>query len=188
MIKINLIPVKEKKKRKEFMIVSFAIVIFVFIALGLFWIYVQRIKVKSDLNFQIKQIDEESKGYQEKINEVKELENKQASLEALKKTIKGISEVQRKVVVAIDQLAVNLPEGVWLTNIGQGLTQDSNKFTVDGYAFTRSSLQNYYNALQKPGGSFRDSTLDIKNISASVGNNKQIIQFEIITKVADQNP
>lgn len=185
MIKINLVPVKEKKKRREFIVVFFIALILLLVFLGMFWIYVGRVQVRGDLRSEIKQIEEESKGYQEKINEIKDLERKEASLEAFKKTIKGIAETQRKVTVAIDQLALNLPDGVWFTAVTQGRGADANKFMVQGYAFSQSNLRNYFDSLQKPGGFLRDVTFDIKSISASVGNNRQIHQFEISAKVME---
>lgn len=186
MIKINLVPIKEKKKRKEFLIIFFVGIFFLVIALGMFWIYVQRVQVRSGLKSEISQIEEESKGYQEKINEIKDLETKETSLDNFKKTINGISETQRKVIAGIDQLALALPDGVWLTSLSQGKAADSSKFIVDGYSFSQSSLRSYFEAIQKPGGLLRDPTLDVKSFSAPVGNNKQIQQFEITAKVADQ--
>jgi len=187
MIKINLVPLKEKKKQQEFIIIFFASVISAVLALGMFWVYIQRVQVKGDLNAQIKRVDDESKGYQEKINEVKDLQAKEANLETLKKNIKNIQEVQRKVVVAIDQLALNLPEGIWLTSIVEGTEKDSNKFTIAGYAYSISNLKSYLSSLQKIGSLFKETSMDVKNITASVGVNKQMIQFEIITRVADPN-
>src|SRR5579863_20972 len=186
MIKINLVPVKEKKKRKEFLIGFFVVVVFAVIAMGMFWIYIQRVRVRSDLKKEISQIEEESKGYQDKINEVKDLQNKEASLETFKKTIKGISETQRKIVVAFDQLASSLPDGIWFTKINQGVGADANKFIIDCYSFSPSILKNYFSGLQKPGGLLKEPTLDLKNVTASAGNNKQVQQFEITVKVADQ--
>src|SRR5258708_36424055 len=91
MIKINLVPVKEKKKRKEFLIGFFLVVAFANIAMGMFWIYIQRVQVRSDLKKKIRQIEEESKGEQDKNKKMKELQKKEANIEAFKKTIKNNS-------------------------------------------------------------------------------------------------
>ncbi len=183
MIKVNLIPVKEKKKRKEFFIILCIVSVVVLISLGMAWVYGLRLGVKNSLNKEIAQVDEESKGYQEKINEEKDLESKEASLESFKKTVKGISDAQRKAIIAIDQFALNLPDGVWITSITQG--KDGNLFTIQGYAFTETNLQNYFNAIQKPGGILKEATVTINNISASVANNRQINQFTISAKITD---
>lgn len=187
MIKINLLPVKEKKKRKEFIIGFFVVLFLAVVLLGMFWIYIQRVRVRSDLKKEIAQIEEESKGYQEKINEMKDLEAKENSLETFRKTIKSISETQRKVVVAFDQLAANLPDGIWFTNVTQGKGADGNKFTIQGYALARSNLQDFLTNLQRPGSYFKEPVLSIKSINSAVGLNQQINQFEMNVKVTDQN-
>jgi hypothetical protein len=79
-----------------------------------------------------------------------------------------------------------LPTGIWYSGISQGKGADSNKFIVDGYAFSPYILKNYFSEIQKPGGLMKEPTLDLKNATAPVGNNKQVQQFEITIKVADQ--
>ena len=49
MIKINLVPVKEKKKRKELIIIFWVVAFLVVVALGMTWIYIQRKAVETDL-------------------------------------------------------------------------------------------------------------------------------------------
>jgi Tfp pilus assembly protein PilN len=183
MIKVNLLPVKEKKKRKQILLVLLVSFIALLIFLGLFWIYIGRIQAKSDLVLQINQVTQESQGYSDKINEIKDIQNKEASLEGFRKVIDGITDIQKNVLFAFDKIAINIPDGVWFTKITQGLKPDENKFIIDGYAFSDLSLQNYVSVLEKPGSGFTDTTFDIKSISASVGNNKQIEQFEIVTRV-----
>ena len=189
MIKINLVPAKEKKKQKEFIVVFFAVVFFVIAILGMFYIYVQRLSTANDLNHQIDEVNKESQGYQDKINEIKDLQAKRDSLDAIKKTIKGISEVQRKVLVAIDQMAVNMPDGIWLSKITEGTGNDSNKFMVLGYAVSVDKIENYYSNLQRPGSLLKEVTFDEKNVAVNPTSNNaklQLHSFEIDFRVADQ--
>lgn len=187
MIKVNLIPLKEKKKQEEFVIVFFVSIFAAILALVMIWTYLQRVQVKRDLNAQIKQVDEESKAYQDKIAEIKDLQTKETNLEATKKNIKGVQEVQRKVLFVLDQLAANLPEGVWFNTITQGTDKDSNKFTVNGYSLSMPALQSYMTTLQQNKGFLKDTTFDIKSVLVTYGGNKQAIQFEMSIRVADQN-
>jgi type IV pilus assembly protein PilN len=186
MIKVNLLPVGEKKKRKQFLIIVFGVFVagILFAVLG--WFYVGRLQVESDLGDQIKRVDIESQGYSDKIAEIKDLEAKEASLDGFRKTLTGIYNVQKNVLFAFDQIASNLPGDIWITKITQGQKPDENKFIVDGYSFSNLSLQSFLNLLQKPGSGFSETALDIKSISASVGNNKQIQQFEITTRAVPQ--
>ena len=98
-------------------------------------------------------------------------------------------------VFVLDQLANNLPNGVWLTAIAQGSNKDADNFIVDGCAFSLGEVNEYYNGLLKTSGLSKDASLEIKSIVSSgnitmagnsaVGKNKQIIIFEIITKAVD---
>ena len=185
MIRVNLIPAKEKKKRQELFVVICLILVLILVVLGLAWNYGLRLTMKNNLTKEINRVDEESKGYQGKIAEINDLKNKESSLETIKKTIKGISDAQRIVIMAVDQFALNLPDGVWLTSITQG--KDGNVFTVQGFAFAESNLQSYFNSIKKPGGMLKEAALTINNISATVGHNRQIYQFTISAKVAGAN-
>jgi len=187
MIKINLVPLKEKKKQQEYVFILVGIVVAVILVSGMFWIYIQKIQTKRDLNVQIKKVEDESKGYEEKIAEVNAFEETEKKLDAAKKNIKDVQMVQKKVVFALDQLALNLPAGVWLTSIIQG-GKDPSGFVVNGCSFSLNSAREYFNSLSKTEGMSKDSTLEIKNVSAGIGNNKQIVQFEIITKAVEVTP
>ena len=185
MIKINLVPLKEKKKQQEYIFILAGVAIAVVLASGMFWVYIQKIQAKRDLNIQIKKVEDESKSYEEKIAEVNAFEETQKRLDAANKNIKDVQTVQKKVVFVLDQLAINLPNGVWLTAVTQ--QNDAGSFLVAGCAFSLSSVKEYYNTLIKTEGLSKDASLEIKNISAAIGNNKQIIQFEIVTKALDAN-
>jgi Tfp pilus assembly protein PilN len=185
MIKINLVPVKEKKRRKDFFAYFCLGLAVVVVFLIMAYIFAQRLSVANDLNKQIEDVKKESEGYQDKINEVKDLQTKEANVDTFKKTIKGISETQRKILVAIDQVALNLPDGVWLTNISQGQGNDTNKFTIQGYSFAETNLQLYVTNLQRPTGLLKEVTVDEKNSMAASGLNK-IHLFQIIFKILDQ--
>ena len=187
MIKINLVPLKEKKKQQEYIFILMGVVISIVLASGMFWVYIQKIQTKRDLNVQIKKVEDESKSYEEKIAEMNAFEETQKKLDAANKNIKDIQTVQKKVVFVLDQLASNLPSGVWLTAITQGGNKDANSFIVDGCAFSLSSVKEYFAALIKTEGLSKDATLEIRNMMATIGNNKQIVQFEIITKAVDAN-
>ncbi len=187
MITINLVPVKERKKRKDILIIFSVASVFLFIVLIMAYIYLQRLSVASNLNKQIDDVKKESEGYQDKINEVKEFENKQASVDSFKKTITGISETQRKILVAFDQMGVNLPDGVWLTGITQGSGKDENVFSIQGYSFTEESLQTYCSNLQRPAGLLKDVAVDEKTSVVAVGTARnKIHKFQINFRVMDQ--
>jgi Tfp pilus assembly protein PilN len=159
---------------------------FVIVAMAMTWVYIQRKAVEKDLVNQITQVKEEAKKYEEKIKEIKELEANEANLAAYKKTVQSITETQRKVITVVDQLGLALPDGIWLTRLAQGRDNDQGKFTVEGFSFSQGNLKNFVTKLQRTGAIFKEVQLNIKSVSSSVGNNRQIHQFEITAKVVDQ--
>lgn len=185
MIKINLVPLKEKKKQQEYIFILFGGLVAIVLASGMFWFYIQKIEAKRDLTVKIKKVEDESKGYEEKIAEVTTFEQTQATLDGVLKTIKDIQLVQRKSVFVLDQVALNLPNGISITAITQGVGKDPAAFAIDGFAFSLSAVKDYFNVLSKVDGLSRDASLELKNISASAAGNKQVIQFEIVTKATD---
>jgi len=185
MIKINLIPVKEKKKRTELLVIFAIAGAGLLLSLAMGGYYLKKRTVLKNLEIEIEKITEESKAYEEKIKEIKELEAKEESLKGFKATIRGIAETQRKVVVAVDDFANHLPEGVWLTNLTQRAGVESSRFILQGYSFSIDGMRAYLEKLQKPGGSMGDVSMEIRNVTAGVGANRQVHQFEISAKVLD---
>lgn len=185
MIKVNLVPVKERKRKQEFLVLVAFISFFLAAILVMGYIYFTRLTIANDLSKQIEEVRKESESYQDKINEVKDLQAKEAALDGLRSSIKVISESQRKVLVGVDQAALNLPEGVWLTNLTEGTGKDANKFTLQGYAFADAPVREYFSRLQKQTGALKEAVFDVKNPAALFGQNKQIKQFEISYRVSD---
>lgn len=187
MIKINLVPVKEKKKRQEFLALFGIAVFFVAFIAVLLVFYAKRKAVVNDLNNQIAEVQKKIDSHDKESKEVDAFNAQKASLDAMKKTISGITEVQRKVLVGVDQAALNLPEGVWLTRIEQGKGNDANKFVIQGYAVSSAKMQDYLSSLQKPGNLLKEATLDVKSASVTLLTNSNIHlpQFEVSFRVAD---
>lgn len=187
MIKINLVPVKEKKKRQEFLALFGIALFFVAFVAALLVFYAKRKAVVNDLNNQIAEVQKQIDSHDKESKEVDAFNAQKASLEAVKKTITGITEIQRKILVGMDQAALNMPAGVWLTRIEQGKGNDGNKFTVQGYAVSFDRMQEYISNLQKPGNLLKDATVEVKNPAASLPANPSfhLPQFEVHFTVAE---
>jgi Tfp pilus assembly protein PilN len=147
MIKINLIPAKERKKQKEMIYVLSAAFFLVLAFLLMAYVYARRLSAEHGLEAQIQEVQKESEGYQDKIKEIKDVQAKEADLKTLEKTMSQISENQRKVLVAVDQAADNLPQDVWLTRIEQ--KPEGGEFVITGEAASLDSAKEYFSRLKK---------------------------------------
>jgi Tfp pilus assembly protein PilN len=184
MIKINLLPVKEAKRRKQVILVVYfgALATVVLLLMGWFW-YLQ-VRTVHDLNARIAKVDEESKGYEEKIKEVKDLQLKEKSLESYRGVIKSIYDEQKKVLGAIDQLAMTLPAEVWLTAIEQGRGDHEDELIVTGSSLKHSAVQEYVAGMTKPGGFLKDPLVDDLLINQVVtGTSTKVYKFVIKVKM-----
>jgi Tfp pilus assembly protein PilN len=152
MITINLLPVKETKRRRQMILFFYAgfLLLGVVAIMGWFW-WVQYQKV-GELKYQIAKVEEESKGYEEKIKEVKDLQAKEASLEVFRDVIKSVYDQQKLILAALDQLALDLGENMRLIAIDRKSGADSKSLTIKGSAMTQADIQQYVNRLRRPGG------------------------------------
>jgi Tfp pilus assembly protein PilN len=160
MIKINLLPVKETKRRRQMVLFFYAgfLLIGGAAVLGWFW-WVQFQKV-GELKIQIAKVDEESKGYADKIKEVKDLQVKEASLETYRGIIKSVYDLQKTTLSALDQLAMDLGDDMRLISIDQGTGAEINVLTVRGSSLTQASIQQYVSRLRRPGGALSNPRLE----------------------------
>jgi Tfp pilus assembly protein PilN len=180
MIKINLLPVKEKKRRQQFLIIVYVALALIAVSLALGWLLSTRYRVRAELNDEIAKIDEESAGYQEKIKEIKELEASQAQLDGYRKIAQIIGNEQKKLLGSLDSIASQLPSEVWINDLNQGRDKEENLLILRGYAFSQSMLEVFSRNLGRPSAFLSTPELNITNASVIKDGNR-IYQFEIRT-------
>ena len=180
MIKINLLPVKEKKRRQQVLIVLYVVLALLAVSLALGWLLSTRYRIKAQLTAEIARIDEESAGYQEKIREIKELEASQARLEGYRKVAQAVTNEQRKILGSLDTIASQMPSDVWIMDIVQGRAKDANLLTIRGYAFSQPMLEIFVRNLGRPSAFLTAPTLTITSSSVLAGSNR-VYQYEIKT-------
>jgi Tfp pilus assembly protein PilN len=160
MIQINLLPVKEEKRRKQMFIVFYAAVSGVLFLAILGWFWWSQYQKVDDLKEQIKTVEEESKGYEDKIKEVKDLQAKESALEGYRAAISAIYDDQKKVLSALDEIGTDAPNDILLDSIEQGRDKDEWVFTIKGLSMTRGSVQDYVNRLRRPGGPLKNTSVE----------------------------
>lgn len=180
MIKINLLPVKEKKRRQQILIILYISLVLLVVAAVLGWVLTLKFRERSVVKDEIARIDEESAGYQEKIREIKELEASQSKLAEFQKIAQAIGNDQKKLLGSLDLLAEQMPADVWLSDLAQGKDKDENLLTIRGYSFSLTALETYVKNLGRPSAFLTDPVLTIQNAGAARGQNR-VYQFEIKT-------
>lgn len=145
MIRINLLPVKRKKKPKplpSFVVTATFITLLVIFILGyLFYYYNSRLaEAKSRFETNKQKIEELKK----RIKEVDDFEKLNKVIEERNKVIEQLRKNQNIPVIMLDELSKGLPKGVWLHSMALA----GNSLTIDGYGFTNTDVVAYVDNLK----------------------------------------
>ena len=145
MIKINLLPVKRKKKVQPLPVVFIygaGVFIIIFIILGVLFL---------NLNSKISRMKDDKAKKEVALNElrekIKEVESYERDNEAYRKKndiIEQLKKNQNAPLRLLDEVSAQLPKGVWLTS----LTSKADAVDIVGYAFTNSDLVGYVQNLK----------------------------------------
>ncbi len=145
MIRVNLLPVKRKKRAKPlpaFVISAALITILVlcFLAYLFFYFNTNLQAVQNHFNSNKQKIAE----LKNRIREVDDFEKLNKTIGERTKIIEQLRKNQNIPVMMLDELSRELPKGVWLNS----LSVSDNNGSLDGYAFTNSDVVAYVDNLK----------------------------------------
>lgn len=145
MIRINLLPVKRKKKAKPlptFVISTIAASAVILCVLAyLFFYYQSQLK---DAQGRFETNKQKMAELKSKIVEVDNFEKLNKTLDERSKLIEQLRKNQNIPVMMLDEVSKHLPNGVWLSS----MTVAGNTISLSGYAFTNSDVVTYVENLK----------------------------------------
>jgi len=148
MIKVNLLPVKKKRKAKPvpvYLVVSVLLTVVICTVLAyLFYFYSSRL---AERKVRVADNDKKIAELQEKIKAVNDYEKRNAMYKQRKEIIEQISKNKTLPVKALDEISKLLPAGVWLTS----LAINGQNVNLSGIAFTNTDVVNYVNNCKNSG-------------------------------------
>jgi type IV pilus assembly protein PilN len=140
MIKVNLLPVKRKKKPKPLpsFVITAAMVTgaVVIVIIGLVLFFNSRLSSK---RAQYKANESKIMELRAKIKEVENFEKLNKTIQERNSIIEQLRKNQSTPVKLLDELSVLLPNGVWLN----AMTVSEGSVNIDGYAFANSDIVSY---------------------------------------------
>ena len=145
MIKVNLIPLKRKKKAKPiptFLIIGVFVTIGALLIAGLFFF-----KATSKLaKTRAQHMANETRlaELKEKIKAVENFEQLNQTFEQRNKIIEQLSKNKSVPVLLLDEVSKLLPIGVWLDN----MTVTGNIIKLDGYGFTNTDIVSFVDRIK----------------------------------------
>lgn len=177
MIRINLLPVKRKKKPKplpSFIVTATFITLVVIFILGyLFYYYNSRLaEARSRFETNKQRIEELKK----RIKEVDNFEKLNSMIDERNKLIEQLRRNQNLPVVMLDEISKALPNGVWL----HSLALSGGNLTIDGYGFTNSDVVTYVDNLKK---SNRFTEINLQESKQVEIDKIPLYQFKVTMKV-----
>ena len=146
MIRINLLPVKRKKKAKPIppvYIQSGIILVVVLLVLG-FWSYRLYGKV-SDLKADKTNKERRLAELKEQLKEVANFERDNAAYKEKSRIIQQLKKNQEVPLRLLDEVSARLTKGVWFTS----LNDTGGVVNISGYAFSNSDLVSFVQNLKK---------------------------------------
>ena len=145
MIKVNLIPLKRKKKAKQiptFLIIGIFVTIGALFISGLFFFRASRTLAQKQA------LHESNKNrlaeLNEKIKAVENFEQLNKTFEQRNKIIEQLSKNKSVPVLLLDEVSKLLPIGVWLDN----MTVTGNIIKLDGYGFTNTDIVSFVDKIK----------------------------------------
>lgn len=140
MIKVNLLPVKRKKKPKplpSFLIVTVIVTIVICVVMAyLAFFFNSRLSAKKvDFAKNERKIAE----LKEMIKAIEDFEKRNKAFNERSDIIEQLSKNKSVPVKLLDEISALLPNGIWI----QSLTVTGGNINIDGYGFTNTDIVTY---------------------------------------------
>ena len=140
MIKVNLLPVKRKKKQKplpSFIVITILITVVVCIIMAyLTFFFNSRHAAKKD---QVAANEKKITELKAMIKAVEDFEKRNKTFKERNDIIEQLSKNKSLPVKIMNEFSTLLPNGVWLQN----MSVSAGSISLDGYAFTNSDIVSY---------------------------------------------
>lgn len=177
MIRINLLPVRAKKKRNtsiyQLVAMSGGIIFTLLVALIVHFAFANKI---AEQEKKIADSDMEIKRLEKIIGEVKELDEQKSRLLNQLAVIDKLEKGKRGPVRVLDQLSNEIPKRVWISSFREA----SGALTLTGAAMDNAEISEFVRVLQKS-SYFSDVLLKFSQ-SAEVSG-QTVFTFEVTAKV-----
>ncbi|MBL8515909.1 MAG: PilN domain-containing protein [Betaproteobacteria bacterium] len=145
MIRINLLPHREEKRRlrqKQFAVLAGLTAVLALALAALIWVgFNQAIEIQKARN---KYLNDEIAKLDKQIDEIKKIREETQALLSKKQVVEGLQSNRSEPVQLLDQMLRQLPEGLYLKSI----KQTGTKINVTGYAQSNARVSAFMRNIQ----------------------------------------
>lgn len=182
MIKINLLPHREEKRKRLkndfYSLLMFAAVIGVIIVILVATIFSRQLSAQADRNNFIKA---ENLKLDEKIKEVAGLKQEIDGLKARQQAVEDLQGDRNQPVFMLDELVKLTPEGVYL----KSLKQEGQRILLNGYAQSNQRVAEFlFNLGNKSAWMIKPELIEIKSTGIGQGRDaKKVFDFSMSVEI-----
>jgi type IV pilus assembly protein PilN len=145
MIKVNLLPVKKKKKAKplpKFLVIGILVTLVTVIILSyVYYFFSSRVEARE---LQVRENEKRIEELREKIKAVEDYESRNATYKQRKELIEQLSKNKTLPVKILNEISALLPTGVWI----DAMTITGAGISLSCTGFTNTDVVNYVNNLK----------------------------------------
>jgi type IV pilus assembly protein PilN len=174
MIRINLLPHREEKRRlrqKQFAAFAAITVFFAVAVAGVVWFFLDQQVSQQQANVAF--MKNEISKLDKQIEEIRKIREETASLLAKKQVVEGLQSNRSEPVQLLDQLLRQLPEGVYL----KAVKQVGTKVGVTGYAQSNARVSTLMRNLGASPYLENPELIEIKAVPAPGNPNARVNEF-----------
>jgi type IV pilus assembly protein PilN len=176
MIRVNLLPHREEKRKRrqqQFGVLAAIAVILGLLVAGAIWVFLdqQVEQQRSNVAYMKAEIDKLDK----QIEEIRKIREETASLLAKKQVVEGLQSNRSEPVQLLDQLLRQLPEGIYLKQI----KQTGVKVNVVGYAQSNARVSTLMRNLGASPYLENPELVEIKAVLLDNNPNKRVNEFSM---------
>jgi len=184
MIKINLLPREERKKRREFKLPEMTTIymvggIVLFFAAMLFTGSMQQHKIRT-LERKIAAANEESKKLAPQLAKIKEITKEREEVDRRLGIIADLDRYRYFRVKLLNDVSFNLPVNCWLTGVSE---VSPNMFGIDGIAFSNYTVADMMTNLET---SPTITRVDLKVAEKGTMDEREVMKFKLVANAMPQ--
>lgn len=181
MIRINLLPFREARRRAELRDQLGLVVLAIVVASGLsvmlhLWVSARVSGARSE----VKRIEQKVAEYEPEMVQLRQFEAKRAEVERKLGVIRGLERSRSGPVRALDELATNTPPRLWLTSLSaRGSTMD-----IQGYSLDNEVVAEFLTAL---GSSEHFGSVDLQGTEFVQKDGVRLNEFTVTARLTSKS-
>ena len=146
MIRINLLPVREeRKKERARQLISIAVLSVVLVVIIIAFIHIRLHSQVNDLKVEINNTEKEIKHLTKIVGDIKKYEKKKKELQKKIEVIKMLSVKKTGPVHMLDELSDNVPGKLWISSF----EENSLKLKIQGIALDNETIASFMGSLER---------------------------------------